>query len=192
MSAPAFQRVLEYPCRLAFGCTDLTAAWPHGGTGLGFTDLVVVTLSAPVHVIQAQELPGASAIDAVACGEGWSMTFVLRDADPDAYTRFFLNTSTGTVSQRPKVVSPSTNRAGYSLSSRATVLVVTPETVVNGFEDQHDLVVFYRALPHVQATADLEHRLGRERGIPLAVVGIPNASGKAVEMGRLRDLTAVS
>lgn len=189
MGAPAFQRVLEYPGRLSFGCTNFTTDWPHGGTGMGFCDEVVLTILQPVHLVRAEELAGAAAIDGVVTAEEWFLTCVLRDADSDAIEKVFLNTAVGTVTQHRGIATPGTNRAGYALSARATVICFTPESVIQGAEDQHDMAVLYRALPSLQATAALEHRLGKERRIPLAFWSTPNAASLTGAIKRRRDLT---
>lgn len=192
MSSPAYQRVLDYPGRLAYGCTDLTAAWPHGGTGLGACHPTVLTMLAQSHPIRGEELAGAGVVDVVTCGEEWSLATVLRDGDNDALAKCLLNAAAGGTTRHALYQSPGTNRAGYSLSSRVTVVVFTPETVIGGYEDAHDMVVFYAALPYVPERLELPLQLRKERGIPIVFWGAPGTSGRVLQMGRRRDLTAVA
>lgn len=188
MAAPTLAHALEYPGRLSYGCTDFSAAWPHGGTGLGFCDDIVVQGEFPIYLVRAEEW-GNEPVEAVVGGEAYSITCLLRDGDEDAINQAFLNTEAGTVSQHRGIVSPGTNRAGYLLSAKTTVVAFTPESLIEGYEDMHDMVVFYKAMPAPQATMRMRLRLRNERLFPLAFYAIRTSTPRSVAIKRRADLS---
>ncbi len=188
MSVPVVRRALRVPGRLYFDCTDLTAAPPFGGKQLGFMVENAVSRSAPVGEIVAEEW-GNEPVEGVSGGERWAFTAILNDADEDALAEVFLNTSEGSVTGRRVIEGGGTNRAGYLYGGRSGVLVFAPESVISGNDDIHRMVVFYNAMPHVQETADLEHRLDAVLGVPVAFVGIRDGSDRIVKAGFRADLS---
>jgi len=187
MGTPTIRTALEVPGRLAWGCTDLTAAFPHGGTELGFVGQVAFEPGEGVQEITAEET--GRVVEVVATITRPVLTAVLRDADDDALGHVFLNTSTGSTTGRTVVDIGGTNRAGYLYAGRSGVLVFTPESVIEGNDDVHRMVVFYKAVPHTQAQAKLALVLGTKEEIPVAFIGIEDSSGRLVKAGFRADLS---
>jgi hypothetical protein len=188
VGSATIQNAMDVPGRLAFGCTDLTAAWPHGGTGLGFMGTVFVDLDSPVYPVRAMEY-GGEIVDEIAQGGNVMIRAVLRDDDPHAIEQAALNSAEGTVTQMRGIEHPGSNAAGYFYSTRGTVVVFTPESVIDGNDDQHDMVVFFNALPRLQEAASIAMHARAERQYPIAFRGIRDSSGRIYQIKRRADLS---
>lgn len=188
MGAPRLEAAMDVPGRLAYGCTDLTTAWPHGGTGLGFVDKAFLDFDHRVYPITAEEY-GGEIVDEVAMGVNILIRAVLRDDDPDAVSQVALNSSAGATTGYRVWEWPGTNRAGYFYSARGTVVVFTPQSVIDGDDDQHDVIIFYNALPRLQDSLSIAHHAREERQYPLAFRAVRDGSDRLVKVGRRADLS---
>ena len=182
------ERAMDVPGRLAFGVTDLTAAWPHSGTGMGFVDKVFVDWSAPVYPVTAMEY-GGEVVEEIALAENVILECVLRDDDPDAIGKNALNTSAGSPSGFKILEAGGTNRAGYFYTARQSVVVFTPQSVIDGEDDQHDMVVFYNALPRMAESQRIAHHANTERQYALSFRATRDSSNRLVQIGRRSDLS---
>lgn len=195
MATHDVRAIRRVPGRLAFGCTDLTLAWPHGGTGLGVVrDIELVRYAREWPA--TSEAFGGMPVEYLEAGAAWGVRGVLRTLDPDALDKAFGNTSTGTVSQRPVVSSGPTDtvRAGNWLSARSFVLVFTPEGATHArsaSEPDVDapFVVLYRCLPVMGDPFQIVLNRGADVSIPFAWMGIPDSSSRVMKMGSRRDLS---
>ena len=181
---------MDVPGRLAYGCDDLTAAWPHGttATGLGFVDKVFIDWDAPVYPVTAMEY-GGEVVQEIALGHRILMSCILRDDDKDALALASLNSSTGSPSGFTIVEGLGSNRAGYFYTARETVVVFTPQSVIDGEDDQHDMVVFYNALPRLAESQRIAHHANTERQYALAFRAVRDSSDRDVQIGRRSDLS---
>lgn len=187
--------VLHVPCRLAYGCTDLTLAWPHGGTGLGIISKPVLRRYAAEWPVTS-EAQGGIPVEYLEAGEAWGVRGILRTLTDDVVGKVFPNTSAGDVSQR-KVVAATTSgtvRAGNWMSSRSFVLVLTPEGATHAKsatvpDVEAPFVILRRCLPVMGDP--MEIALQRNQGVDIQFVwmGIPDTSGRVMAMGRRGDLS---
>ncbi len=184
---PDVQEILaNVPGQFAVDCTDLSTDYPHGGTALGKVRDVILTVDAPIQFARFEEY-GQEIVEGYHGGEAFAFTAFMRQWDDDAYASCFLNTSTGSPSGKSVVESPGTDRAGTRLSANSRVLVFSPIDV-----DTDPVVVFYKAMPMVKQTADLNLELGgrvKEFGLPMVWVALRDASGQTMKMGRRSDIT---
>lgn len=188
MAEAAFHRVLDYPCRIVYGITDLSASYPYGGTQMGFVDEVEVAIDAQVYPITAIERPQSPVLDVVVASESWSASCIVRDADEDALGVVVPNSAFGATSSRLSITNPGSFLPGTGLlAARAKVVAFIPETVAAGNQDTHDVLVLYRALPYLAENVRLRMRLGRERPIPIRFWGVPDDDGRTAFLGRLAD-----
>lgn len=184
--------IRRVPGRLAFGCTDLTTAWPHGGTGLGAVrDLVLVRYSQP-YPVPIEAFGGAPA-EYLEAGEAWGVAGRLRTFDDDAMGKAFPSTSTGTVSQRKLVTAPGSVHAGDWMSSRGFVLVFTPEGCTHAAsatvaDADAPCIVLYRCLPVMGDPLEIALNRTDDVGIRFAWMGIRDSSSRVMAFGKRKDL----
>jgi len=187
VSAPDARNIIGHvPGQLCVDATDLTAAFPHGGTALGEVADAVLIREAPVQLISAEEF-GNEPVEAVSGGEAWSLAASLRSWNKQAYSEFFLNAAAGGTSGHPLVQGSGTNRAGYLYSARSAVFVFSPMNL-----DLHPMVVFYKGMPMVEDTSELAFHLGGDADrleVPVVIVGIRDGSDRVIKVGRRSDIS---
>ena len=193
MAADDPRMVRRIPGRLAFGCTDLTTAWPHGGTGLGSAFGATLTRfggSYPVTI----EAFGGEPVEYLEAGEVWGIGATLRTFNDDAVDTLFPNTAAGTMSDRQVVSAPGSVRAGNWMSARAVLLVFTPEGATHAKSDtapdvDAPFVVLYNAIPLIDESAELALEQDVLFGIPCLFAGIRDSSGRVMKMGPRKDIS---
>lgn len=184
--------IRRVPGRLAFGCTDLTLAWPHGGTGIGATrDLIATRFGAGYQV--AIEAYGGEPVEFIEPGEAWGIGGRIRTFDDDALGKAFANTATGAVSQHKVVSAPGSVRAGNWMSARSFVCVFTPEGATHAVsatapDVDAPCIVLYRCLPVMGDPLEIALTRQDDAGIRFAWIGIRDSSGRIMAFGRRSDL----
>lgn len=172
------------PGRFCVDPTNLSTAYPHGGTPIGEVAEAVVIRDAPVQRLTAEER-GNEVYEAIAGGESWSIAAILREWSPEAYATFFLNATDGAISGRPEMPGTSENRAGYRYGDRSGVWVFSPLNA-----DIHPWVIFYRGMPMVQDTAELRVRLGGDAdrwAVPIVIVATRDVSDRVYWCGSRQE-----
>lgn len=177
MTTPVLRIALEVPGRLVWGASlPLTGSFPYDGVELGFVGNVVVQ---PREAVQNITDPSTGRVlDSVSAGDSALLSCRVRDADDDAIEQTFLNTQEGAATQRRRIDVGGTNRAGYLYSARASTLTFVPDAVVNGNDDIHRLVHFYRAVPRQQDSFETLLRMGSKAEMPIEFQALPDASGR--------------
>ena len=187
MSAPDVRDVLRVPGKLVINPTDITAAFPHGGTEIGLVRDSQLRFGYRTDLVHAEEW-GGQPVESVYCGEVALFAAVLREWDDDALSNVFPNTGTGAISGNRtilgRVSGGSFNRAGYLLSGKSFVLCFSPRSV-----DRHPMVIVRKAIPMVEETALLQLSLAEELGIGVVFQAIPDSSGRLYDVGKRGDLT---
>lgn len=165
--------------RLAYGCDDLSAAFPHGGTALGTVGSCVFSPPSGAVRLPAEEDNTSQAVlftggDAVfVCSfESW---------DNDALTVPF-NTATG--GSGDQVIS----WPGTGTNAGETVTALEP-LVFSPIRSDHPALIIYSAMPHLEVNAELRLSARFFLSIPMVFVGKPDDSSRVAAMGRLEDLS---
>jgi len=121
VATPAVTQALRVPGKLSYGPSDLTSAYPHGGTGLGLVRDIRLTRDVVAERrIRATEY-GGETVEALVPGQEWVISFLLRGFDNDAISTVFPNTFTGATDSLEGIREPGTIRAGELLSDQAVV-----------------------------------------------------------------------
>lgn len=184
MGTASADSVLLVPGRLAKNPTDLTTAYPHGGTALGVVADVILEPRVRTEEIAAEELGGAPA-EVLYLGEAWRLAVLLRQWDVDAIDAIFPNvTQTGTGNVRRTIQMVGNVYPGYLLSSRACKLVFTPD------DSTRPGLLVQRALPALRPTAALNLGLDRELGFAAFFWVVKGANTRYADIGTLADLAA--
>lgn len=154
--------ILRVPGRLSFNGNSLNTAWPHGGTGLGLVDQIVLQVNRKVVWIK-DEGYGAM-VEGLDLGDHLVVLAELRGFDTDAVEKLFPATRTGATSGKKGVFYPGTTfRPGTKLSSAAVKLIFTPDDEFN-----HRFLVVRNAIPLVRESAELQQELSSELTFPVA------------------------
>ena len=184
MAAPDIRAALQVPGKLCYGPSDLTTAYPHGGTALGEVGQVAVSPNYTVRLI-TYETYGTEVTEVIHTGESWVIAFALRTWDNDAISTIFPNSAAGATTKYRVIHGAGTNAAGYTLSSKSVVLCFSPENI-----DLSPMVMMYKATPLVDETARLALRRGTNLDFPLMFRCLRDSSDKSVRMGLRADLSA--
>lgn len=179
--------VLKLPGRLCANPTDLSLAFPHGGTALGLTRAAEFRFGIQTSLVTAEEW-GQQPVEAVYTGDVAVFGCVLREWDDDAIGAVFPNTGTGDISGNRTILGRvdgvGVNRAGYLFSSQSLVLLFSPRSV-----DRHPMVLIRKALPMPDETAMIQASLAQEFGIGVVFQAIPDATDRTYDIGKREDLT---
>lgn len=186
MSAPNLAEILRLPGKLSHSPTDLTTAYPHGGTALGTCGRVALRPISTPFVVTGWEFGGA-AVDVVQGGPGWTLDATLREWDPDALGILFPCYATGaqggaTLQLRAQTAA---SRAGIVVgASFSRVVVFTPDGT-----DDLPLILIRRAVPAIVETAEMALRGNTDAGIAVRWYATPDSSARIADVGRRRELT---
>lgn len=184
MATPDIRNVLRNPGRFCINPTDLTAPYPHGaGTPLGTIRTVSAIPGVTHQDITAEEF-GAEIVDKVYIREAWNITGILREFDSDALSTIFRGTATG-ASGNKTINYPASVRGGALVSDSSVVLCFSPDDIDHGGR----MILFYRALPMVDEAAELQNTINDNLEVAIAFVGIRDASGRVVSIGKRQDLS---
>lgn len=185
MSAGNVARTLRAPGRLVINPTDLTLAFPYGGTEVGKTRLVVLRNLSPSLFRVTSEGLGGEPTDILEGPPHYVFACFLRGWDDDAVRMFFAdNYVQGAASGHALLREPGARRSGSSALGRAVRLLYVPDDPVGA-----PAMLAYRAVPDWDDNAELAFQRRDELGIPLLAELVRGASGKILEVGRVADLT---
>lgn len=182
MAAPEVGNILLVPGRLAAGPTDLSLAWPHGGTGLGLVQDVVLR-PARTMIFLREEAFGSEITEALDMGEAWILACAARTHDRDLLQRAFASTIAGASSEKRNVTYPGTFRAGTLRSTATVKLLFTPDD-----PDRHDFVILYNAMPYLPPEAEVPLSRSVELTYPVVFQGIRDATDRVVRWGPKEDI----
>lgn len=174
MSSPYPRSILKIPGKLVKNPTDLSAAYPHGGTELGVCRDVVMNFGVQVDFPIAEEFKAPAA--AILQEERAFFACVLRSWDDDMLSTIWHNTQTSTYGETgvlAKVSGSGVKRAGTNLATRGVKLFFSPHAV-----DQHRAVLLYNAVPIPAETAELQLSIGREMGLAIVFRALPDQLGR--------------
>lgn len=192
MGAPSAASIRRVPGRLAFGCTDITLAYPHGGTALGEVRDVIFRRFTRDFPVTAED-KGGQPVGYLATGNVWGCVAFMRGFDDDVI-ELLRGGSEGTTTQRAQYDANTTYRAGYDLTADAVKLVFTPEGAAHAKsasvpDADAPCWVLWNAVPLLDETADFLLQRDEELGVPLLFMGTEDGSGRTLSVRRRADLT---
>lgn len=156
----------------------------YGGTLLGLSrDHEIAMMDTPITV-PGEELGGAPT-EQIEGGKWCVFGALFRGFDDDALATIYANTATG-ASTGKKVIRIGTGqsvKAGHRVSDRAVKLLFVPK------KSSKRAVIIYRALPGIREDSKTALSIFRESTHAVTFVGMPDATGRVAEVGRLADLT---
>jgi hypothetical protein len=184
MAAGNASRILRAQGRLVVNPTDLTLAYPYGGTEVGKTRLVVLASLGTSFPVTCEGLGGEPS-DILEGPARFVFSCFLRGWDDDAVRLFFAdNYVQGSKTGHSVIREPGNRFGGASAVPRAVSLLYVPDDV-----EHAPACLIYRGIPDWSDGAEILWRRQDELGIPLAVECIRGATAKILEIGRLADLS---
>ena len=174
MVSPVLRIALEVPGRLLWDAKTFTGSFPFDGTELGFVG--GITLQPREATQDITDPTTGRVIDSVYTADGAVLSCQIRDMDNDALERVFLNTIRGPITQRRRVDFGGTV-AGSVLSARTGTLTFVPEAIINGNDDIHRMVHFYRVMSRQPDAFETLLRMGSKAEVPIEFIALPDISG---------------
>lgn len=168
-------------CRVAYGCTDLTTAWPHGGTGLGLVGSVQVMPPAIYRPVLREEDNGSDVV--VFLGGPLIVGMRIEGWDNDALAG--THPSTTTVSGDRVIQWPGSGTQPGGQVSPLSKLVVTPD------DPTKPGVIVYSAAPMIQLNEGMRLQAKSFLYVPVVFTGLPDGSGRLGAMGKFSRLSGL-
>lgn len=167
----------EVSGKLAYGCSDLSTAWPHGGTGLGLVGATFLSPPSLTAYLPAEETNAAANV--LHLGGDLVASFTVRAWDNDALNVMFGSTA---LSGSDRIVIFPASGVGSAITT-LTNLVFTPNN------PDHPGWVVYKAAPALELNSRLYLSAYRYLEIPAVVVALPDGSDLLGKMGVFAGLT---
>ncbi len=184
MAAPATKNMLRIPGTIVKDPTNLSAAYPYGGTILGLVHQIVFKPMAKSHAQTAEEW-GEQVVEVFYGGTSVILAATLRGMDDDAYAAVWPDTETGSPSGEKKVTILTTaGRAGSKLSALSMKILFVPESAI-----RHRAVLIRDAIPIVAEDASLAFASSEEIALSVAFLARPDSSDRVAEIGYIKDMT---
>lgn len=181
MGTPLAREVMRLAARLVATPTDLTAAYPYGGTELAAWARVEVRLYRASAELIAEEWQ-AMPFDTVGASSRATVSAQLRQWDADALSRLF---PSGEFSTTTELLSrTATDRRGELGSARAIKLLIAAR-------DAEYQSSFYipLAIPLEEEQVRMMYSPAEEWRLPAVFMGIPDATGRCYQKGPLWRMT---
>lgn len=169
--------------RLAYGCTNLATAWPHGGTGLGLVGAVFLFPQSQWKALDAEETN--SAAEVLWLGGNVTVSFTMVGWDEDASA--LINPNSSTSNSKTVVEWPGSDVVAGAPVATVTNVVFTPNDTTNGKG-----WVIYKAAVVPDLNAELACSAGRFLEVPAVIVALPDASDRLGKFGKFSELGSLS
>lgn len=178
MSSASAQRVLRLTGHLCINPTDLSTAFPHGGTALGMVRDAEFRPNDDTYWITAEEW-GRAPVAGLSTGSDPTFTGVLRDFDPDAVNSIFANTGTTAGDIKPVLGSAFGGTVTAGALRATTKLCFSPRAV-----QDHPFLILYVACPYLLKEAVLQMSTMEELVVAFGFKALPDSAGKTYQFGK--------
>jgi len=181
MSAPVAQHIDHVPGYLCADPTDLSAAFPHGGTALGVCRDQRFRPGTRHFPVVAEEF--GQVVEGVYVGQSGVFVAVMRQLDDDMLLKMFRGAAAGT-SGRTLVGADETDDADRAgIAPTPVVLYFSP------LSDTQPGIILYRAVPLVDQAAEINGRLDDDVGTAVMFLATPDDQGRSYAIGLRGDLS---
>jgi len=189
MSAPDSSKVQPIKGELILTPTDLTAAFPYGGTQIGSVRDHVFHAGPQYRGIHAEEL--GVEVEHILTGEPTIFACVLRDYDDDALAKVWPQTTapTGATASAGVLIESAPGiagkkRPGQVMSDFEVKLLFAPKAT-----ETHYHILIYRAIPLIEESAQIEFGPNVEPGLAVMWKAIPHKTKGTWQQARKERLT---
>jgi len=186
MAAPNSRNIIRLPGNLVKDPTDLSAAYPYGGTELGQVTDDSFRYGAKHRTIEAEEW-GGQTVEVVHGGTSCVFACHLRGFDDDAISAMFMDTAVATPSlHRAHRLRTAQGRAGTLLSANSMILLFVPLAAI-----RHHSILIWNAAPVISTETSLALHMSSEVTIPVMWYGLPDATGRVAEVRKFVDMVSL-
>jgi len=182
MATKNLQNIVRWRARLVKDPSNLSNAFPHGGTELGIVRSVRFQPNMKMEHNLAVEF-GKVRTETFYTGEAPVIACVLREFDADALSTIWPNTANSGSTMQGRV-SGAFNRSGYAMSNNKLTLLWSPYAV-----DDHKHILFHNAIPMVELANEIQASIGQEVGIAVAFSASPDSTGRTYDVGLRANLS---
>ncbi len=184
MAAGNVARILRGPGRLVIGPTNLSNAYPYGGTEVGKTTLCALQSFGTPFRVESEGL--GEAIDILEGNKRFVFGCFLRGWDDDAVDKFnsSSNYSAGGTTQHAVLKEPGSKVPGETAIGRAVILLYVPDDLIHV-----PALLIYRGIATWPEGEDIKFQRGAELGIALTVDCLRDGNNLIYSMGRFADLS---
>jgi hypothetical protein len=187
MSTAYADEIKRIPGTLVVNPTDLSLAYPYGGTVLGVVRAIEIDLGQRVRMV-VDEGGGGGHVQGIRLGQASALHAVLRSWDKDMVSALFPNTTVveGLPLQLNQEFGSGVQPPGvFATDVSATVkLLFAPTAPLH-----HEGFLLYRAFPHAQEAARMQASLTKEIGVAVSFMGLPDDSTRRHAVGFLERMT---
>lgn len=170
--------------RIVLTPTDLTAAYPYGGTDLGVWGRIVSTWRAIRGELTAQEWYGRT-VDHIESGYRFALGAVLRSYNATAWDEVFsIATTTDTQTGLPGLAETIDSQRAAKSSDRAVKILFAPDAT-----EDHPAIYIPAAVPLLEVVAAMTLSRDKEAQIPCAFEPLPDATGRLYQANLLKAIT---
>jgi len=182
MAAGNPARIIRAPGKLVVNPTDLTTAYPYGGTEVGLTKTVVVKPQGNSYLVSSEGRGEIS--DFLEADNRWVVGFYLRGFDDDALLLLHPDfAEVGEVTGHTSFRVPARAVPGASALPRARKLLYVPDDPINT-----PALLVYRGIPDFENNSDISFQRKSEFGMAMAVECLRDEQNRILEIGRLADM----
>jgi len=183
MVAGHASRTVRASGKLVVGPTNLSAAFPYGGTQVGRSKLVVVQSFGEPYRIEGEGIGRAT--DVLEPEKRHMFSCILRGWDDDAVDLLLNDGDTvGGTSGHAVYSVPGSATPGRSALSRAIMILYVPDDLVHV-----PAVLVYAGIPYLSPGAEMAFQSRAELGVPLVAECFRDGNGNTLSIGRLADLS---
>lgn len=182
MAIARADNILRIPGRLVADPTDLTIAFPFGGTALGMASDIIFRPNAQRAEIRAEEQGGAI-VDHVKNGESPQLGMFIRGFDPDMIPKVFEGSTVSTKTKEAKIAYPADAAPGTLASATGIKLLYAADN----FED-HLSLLLYNAYALLEEVSEIRFSRKTEFGVPVLFHGIRDATNRVYQLRLMEDL----
>ncbi len=177
------QDVLSVPGRFVVTPTDLTAAFPYGGTALGINSDVEYQPGYDYRPILLREKGLAKSVDFVERPGTGTLTFLIRQWDPDFQGIFWPTTSSQT--DGSELLTIPGGKSTRLIGGNGVKLLYAP------LDESKIAVLFYNAIPALAEPMNLPFGRNVETAYIATFYLMEDGSSRSVAIEKLENLDAV-
>ncbi len=195
MAVPTPESIMRLKGRFVKDPSDLTAAFPYGGTALGVIGAARFLPGVKSAPLPAEEFGNVIAEVVTTGSSGLIMASIRSGWDSDVLPLLFgQNAATGAssgdqfiegkVGSSAGAISASDGSPGRYASDDSFALMFCPDA-----EDHQPFLIFYNAIPLVQEAAEIQLTLTADLEIAVAFHAAPDSTYRTYSWGLREDLT---